>query len=154
MRSELRPQRYTVNWRPKRGSRKSLLSDRPTVTASPPATCLRITSAQRGARANRDGVPMSKPIRERFAALSLGELHRLAEENRDNETVTRLLWEIRALHDVAYHAWRVEAEQHFVYPDNPLGAALFDLRRSLQQERWLSEMIAKVKGRRPPGDQW
>ena len=97
---------------------------------------------------------MSKPIRERFAALSLGELHQLAEENRDNETVTRLLWEIRALHDVAYYAWRVDVEQHFVYPDSPLGAALFDLRRSLQQEHWLSEMIAKINGRRPPGDQW
>ena len=154
MRSELRPQRYTVNWRPKRGSRKSLLRDRPTVTASPPVTCRSAESTHYGARANRDGVPMSKPIRERFAALSLGELHRLAEENRDNETVTRLLWEIRALHDVAYHAWRVEAEQHFVYPNNPLGAALFDLRRLLQQERWLSEMIVKIKGQRPPGDDW
>ncbi|EPX94741.1 hypothetical protein C404_26835 [Ralstonia sp. AU12-08] len=34
---------------------------------------------------------MSKPIRERFPELSLAELHQLAEQNRDNETVTRLL---------------------------------------------------------------
>lgn len=95
---------------------------------------------------------MSKPIRERFPALSLGELHQLYEENRDNATVTRLLWEIRALHVVAYNAWRLEAEHYFVYPDNPQGAALFALRRSLQEERWLSEMIAKMKAERPPGD--
>ena len=97
---------------------------------------------------------MPKPIRERFAALSLRELHQLSQEHRDNETVTRLLWEIRALHDVAYLAWRVEVEQHFVYPDNPLGAALFELRRSLQQEQWLPEMITKIKGRRPSSDEW
>lgn len=95
---------------------------------------------------------MSKPIRERFPALSLAELHQLAEQNRDNETVTRLLWEIRALHVVAYNAWRVEKEHYFVYPDNPQGAALFALRRSLQQEQWLSEMVAKMKAQQPPGD--
>ncbi|MCO5398421.1 hypothetical protein [Ralstonia soli] len=95
---------------------------------------------------------MSKPIRERFPALSLAELHQLAELNRDNETVTRLLWEIRALHDVAYYAWRLEAEHYFVYPDNPKGAALFALRRALQQERWLSEMIAKMQVETPLGD--
>lgn len=95
---------------------------------------------------------MSKSIRERFPALSHAELHQLAAQNRDNETVIRLLWEIRALHVVAYHAWRLEAEHYFVYPDNPQGAALFDLRRSLEQERWLAEMVAKIKGQRPSGD--
>jgi hypothetical protein len=75
-----------------------------------------------------------------------------AEEHRDNETVTRLLWEIRALHNVGYHAWRLEAEQYFVYPDNPLGAALLVPRAVLQQESWLSEMIAKIKVKRAPND--
>ncbi|MGN5354803.1 hypothetical protein ACQ4P5_22770 [Ralstonia sp. L16] len=93
---------------------------------------------------------MAKYIRERFPALTLAELHKLAEEHRDNETVMRLLWEIRALHNVGYHAWRVEAEEYFVYPDNPLGAALLGLRAVLQQESWLSEMIDKVRGKRPP----
>lgn len=96
---------------------------------------------------------MSTPIRERFPALSLDELHQLAEENRDNDTVMRLLWEIRALHVVAYCAWRLDAEHYFVYPDNPHGAALFALRRSLQQESWLPEMIAKIKEPRASGDQ-
>jgi hypothetical protein len=90
---------------------------------------------------------MSKPVRERFAALTLGELHKLAEEHRDNETVIRLLWEIRALHVVAYNAWRVETEHYFMYPDNPLGKALFDLRRTLELERWLPEMVSKVNGK-------
>jgi hypothetical protein len=58
-----------------------------------------------------------------FPALSLGELHQLAEQNRNNETVTRLLREIRALHVVVYNAWRLEAEHYFVYLDNPQGAA-------------------------------
>ena len=102
--------------------------------------------------ANGDGAPMAKYIRERFPALTLAELHQLAEEHRDNETVMRLLWEIRALHNVGYHAWRVEAEEYFVYPDNPLGAALLALRAVLQQESWLSEMIDKVRGKRPPAD--
>ncbi|CAJ0690407.1 hypothetical protein [Ralstonia wenshanensis] len=95
---------------------------------------------------------MAKYIRERFPALTLTELHKLAEEHRDNETVMRLLWEIRALHNVGYHAWRVEAEEYFVYPDNPLGAALLALRAVLQQEGWLSEMIDKVRVERPPRD--
>ncbi|MGN8062512.1 hypothetical protein ACTJK4_12705 [Ralstonia sp. 22111] len=94
---------------------------------------------------------MAKYIRERFPALTLGELHKLAEEHRDNETVMRLLWEIRALHNVGYHAWRVETEEYFVYPDNPLGAALLALRAVLQREGWLSEMIDKTRGGRPPG---
>ncbi|MGN6260558.1 MAG: hypothetical protein ACTHNO_07485 [Ralstonia sp.] len=95
---------------------------------------------------------MSKPIRERYPSLTLDELHKLAEEHRDNETVMRLLWEIRALHVLGYHAWRVETEEYFVYPDNPLGAAVLALRAALQQENWLSEMIVKVRGERPPGD--
>ena len=95
---------------------------------------------------------MAKYIRERFPALTLAELHKLAEEHRDNETVMRLLWEIRALHNVGYHAWRVETEEYFVYPDNPLGAALLALRAVLQQESWLSEMIDKVRGKRGPND--
>ena len=95
---------------------------------------------------------MAKYIRERFPALTLDELHKLAEEHRDNETVMRLLWEIRALHNVGYHAWRVEAEEYFVYPDNPLGAALLALRAVLRQESWLSEMIDKVRGKRGPND--
>ena len=102
--------------------------------------------------ANGDGAPMAKYIRERFPALTLDELHKLAEEHRDNETVMRLLWEIRALHNVGYHAWRVEAEEYFVYPDNPLGAALLALRAVLRQESWLSEMIDKVRGKRGPND--
>ena len=102
--------------------------------------------------ANGDGAPMAKYIRERFPALTLAELHKLAEEHRDNETVIRLLWEIRALHNVGYHAWRVETEEYFVYPDNPLGAAVLALRAALQEESWLSEMIVKVRGERPPGD--
>ena len=95
---------------------------------------------------------MSKLIRERFPALTFAELHKLAEEHRDNETVMRLLWEIRALHVIGYHAWRVETEEYFVYPNNPLGAAVLALRAALQQESWLSEMIVKVRGERPPGD--
>jgi hypothetical protein len=95
---------------------------------------------------------MAKYIRERFPALTLAELHKLAEEHRDNETIMRLLWEIRALHNVGYHAWRVETEEYFVYPDNPLGAALLALRGVLQEERWLSEMIDKIRAQRPPGD--
>ncbi|WP_104657340.1 hypothetical protein [Ralstonia insidiosa] len=90
---------------------------------------------------------MSKTIRERFPALSLGELHKLAEDHRDSETIIRLLWEIRALHVVAYNAWRVETEHYFVYPDNPQGVALFALRRALEQERWLPEMVDKVNGK-------
>ena len=90
---------------------------------------------------------MSKPIRERFPALTLTELRQLAEAHSDNETVMRLLWEIRALHEVAYSAWRVEAEHYFVYPNTPEGAALFALRGALQQERWLPEMVEKVNGK-------
>lgn len=90
---------------------------------------------------------MSKPIRERFPALTLGELHQLAEEHRDNKIITRLLWEIRALHVVAYNAWRVESEHYFVYPDNPRGEALFGLRRALEKERWLPEMVDQVNGK-------
>ncbi|WP_343661774.1 hypothetical protein [Ralstonia sp.] len=97
---------------------------------------------------------MAKYIRERFPALTLSELHKLAEEHRDNETVMRLLWEIRALHNVGYHAWRVETEEYFVYPNNPLGAAVLALRAALQEESWLSEMIVKVRGERAPNDRW
>ncbi len=104
--------------------------------------------------ANGDGAPMAKYIRERFPALTLSELHKLAEEHRDNETVMRLLWEIRALHNVGYHAWRVETEEYFVYPNNPLGAAVLALRAALQEESWLSEMIVKVRGERAPNDRW
>jgi len=96
---------------------------------------------------------MSNPIRERFPALTLADLHKLAEEHRDNETVMRLLWEIRALHVIGYHAWRLETEEYFVYPDNPLGAAVLALRAALQQESWLSEMIVKIRGERPPRNQ-
>ncbi|SFO90807.1 hypothetical protein SAMN03159417_00567 [Ralstonia sp. NFACC01] len=113
-----------------------------------------MSAGQCATLANGDGAPMSKPIRERFPALTLAELHKLAEEHRDNETVMRLLWEIRALHNVGYHAWRLETEQYFVYPDNPLGAALLALRAVLQQESWLSEMIVKIRGTRGPGDGW
>ncbi|MEE2978344.1 MAG: hypothetical protein VYB88_12800 [Pseudomonadota bacterium] len=95
---------------------------------------------------------MSNPIRKRFPALTLAELHKLTEQHRDNETVLRLLWEIRALHVIGYHAWRLETEEYFVYPDNPLGAALLNLRLALQQEDWLPEMIVKIRGERPPGD--
>ena len=111
-----------------------------------------MTAGQCATLANGDGAPMAKYIRERFPALTLAELHKLAEEHRDNETVMRLLWEIRALHNVGYHAWRVETEEYFVYPDNPLGAALLALRAVLQQESWLSEMIDKVRGKRGPND--
>lgn len=97
---------------------------------------------------------MAKSTRERFQALSLAELHELAQANSDNKTVIRLLWEIRALHEVGYFAWRVEAEQCFVYPDEPLGAALLNLRLSLRQERWLPEMIAKIKGGPDRKDGW
>ncbi|MCT7319052.1 hypothetical protein N5I87_23795 [Ralstonia sp. CHL-2022] len=97
---------------------------------------------------------MAKYIRERFPALTLAELHKLAEEHRDNETVMRLLWEIRALHNVGYHAWRVETEEYFVYPNNPLGAAVLALRAALQEESWLSEMIVKIRGKRDPNDGW
>ena len=111
-----------------------------------------MTAGRCATLANGDGAAMAKYIRERFPALTLAELHKLAEEHRDNETVMRLLWEIRALHNVGYHAWRVEAEEYFVYPDNPLGAALLALRAVLQQESWLSEMIDKVRGKRGPND--
>jgi hypothetical protein len=104
--------------------------------------------------ASGDGAPMSKPIRERFPALTLAELKTLAQEHRDNETVIRLLWEIRALHVVAYNAWRVEAEHYFVYPDNPQGAALYALRRALQEERWLSEMVDKLNGKGTYDQHW
>jgi hypothetical protein len=90
---------------------------------------------------------MSKPIRERFPALTLTELRQLAEAHRDNETIVRLLWEIRALHEVAYNAWRVEKEHYFVFPDNPRGEALYMLRRALQQERWLPDMVDKLDGK-------
>ncbi|KJK03959.1 hypothetical protein UB44_05115 [Burkholderiaceae bacterium 26] len=78
----------------------------------------------------------------------------MAEEHRDNETVMRLLWEIRALHVVGYNAWRVEAEHHFVYPDNPQGAALFALRRALQEEQWLPEMVDKLNGKGTHRQRW
>lgn len=113
-----------------------------------------MTAGQGATLANGDGAPMSKHIRERFPALTFADLHKLAEEHRDNETVMRLLWEIRALHVLGYHAWRVETEEYFVYPDNPLGAAVLALRAALQQEKWLSEMIVKVRGSRDHGDGW
>jgi len=111
-----------------------------------------MSAVQCATLANGDGAPMSNPIRERFPALTLAQLHKLAEQHRDNETVMRLLWEIRALHVIGYHAWRLETEEYFVYPDNPLGAAVLALRAALQQENWLSEMIVKVRGERPPAD--
>lgn len=88
---------------------------------------------------------MSNPIRERYPALSLTELHDLGLQRRDDKVVLRLLWEVRALQAVIRDAWRMEAEHSFVYPNTPEGKALMQLRTSLIQERWLGEQLPHEK---------
>jgi len=87
------------------------------------------------------GASMANPIRERYPALSLQELHDLGQRHQGDAAVMRLLWEIRALHAALRDAWRMEAEHSFVYPDNPEGRALMQLRSTLMQEPWLGEAL-------------
>ncbi len=82
---------------------------------------------------------MGNPIRARFPALSLVNLHDLCVRYRDEPEVLRLLWEIRALHAVVRDARQLETEHHFAYPDTPEGQALLQLRASLMLEAWLGE---------------
>ena len=84
---------------------------------------------------------MSNPIRERFPALSLKELHDLGQQHQGDTLVIRLLWEIRALQAALRDARRLEAENSFIYPDTPEGRALMQLRSTLMQESWLSEAL-------------
>ncbi|WP_199032697.1 hypothetical protein [Ralstonia sp. ASV6] len=84
---------------------------------------------------------MSNPIRERYPALSLKELHDLGQRHQGDAVVIRLLWEVRALQAALRDAWRMEAEHSFVYPDNPEGRALMQLRSTLRQEPWLGEAL-------------
>lgn len=74
-------------------------------------------------------------------------------------------WEkLRFAHALASLAWTigegrcqsiallVRAIHEKIYPDKLHGAALFALRRTLGQERWLPEMIVKINGEQPLGD--
>ncbi len=82
---------------------------------------------------------MSNPIRMRFPALTLVNLHDLSVRYRGDPDVLRLLWEIRALHAVVRDAIVLEGEYPFAYPDTPDGKALLQLRASLRLETWLNE---------------
>lgn len=82
---------------------------------------------------------MSSPIRQQFPPLSLVELRRLFAENRRDEVVVRLLWEIKALHAIARRARQLADSLPPGAGTTDDGIVLGCLRRELEVETYLNE---------------
>ena len=82
---------------------------------------------------------MPTPIRLQFPALSLVELRRLFVDNRGDEVIVRLLWEIKALHAIARRALQLADSLPAGETTTDDGIVLGCLRRELAAETYLYE---------------